>query len=208
MSTAVEPLVYQLKVVLQGISPMIWRRMLVQSNSTIADLHYILQIAMGWTDSHLHRFVIHAKQYEITQVGGLWFSDDPKQVKLSDLGLRVRERFVYEYDFSDNWQHILRVEAILTPETNRSYPTCIGGKRKAPPEDCGGAWAYLALRQQYSVGYVAERLSEILLEDVVEESLEEIRTFYKWLAIDHFDRRRVNHRLRQYATGDEDWMFN
>jgi len=65
MSTAVKPLVYQLKVVLQGISPMIWRRMLVQSDSTIADLHYILQIAMGWTDSHLHRFVIHAKQAEI-----------------------------------------------------------------------------------------------------------------------------------------------
>ncbi len=87
-------------------------------------------------------------QYGIAQVGGIWFSDDRKQVKLADLGLRVRERFVYQYDFEDNWQHLLRVEAILTPETNRSYPTWIGGKRKAPPFDCGGAWADLALRQK------------------------------------------------------------
>ncbi len=117
-------------------------------------------------------------QYGIAQVGGIWFSDDPKQVKLSDLGLRVRERFVYQYDFGDNWQHLLRVEAILTPETNRSYPNCIGGKRSAPPEDCGGAWTFLVQRQQYSVGYVAQRLSEIVLEDALDESKEELRTLY------------------------------
>jgi hypothetical protein len=116
---------------------------------------------MGWTDSHLHHFIIHGKQYGIAQIGGIGFSDDPTQVKLSDLGLRVRERFVYEYDFGDNWQHFLRVEAILTPEPNRQYPVCTGGKRQAPPEDCGGAWAYLALKQPYSAGYVAQRLSEI-----------------------------------------------
>ncbi len=57
MLKPLKPLVYQLKVVLQGISPMIWRRILVHSDSTIADLHYTLQIVMGWTDSHLHRFI-------------------------------------------------------------------------------------------------------------------------------------------------------
>jgi len=208
MLKPLEPLVYQLKVVLQGISPMIWRRILVKSDSTIADLHYTLQIVMGWTDSHLHRFIIHAKEYGIAQMGGIWFSDDPAQVKLSDLDLRVRERFVYEYDFGDNWQHLLRVEAILAFEPNQNYPLCTNGKRKAPPEDCGGAWAYLTQRQQYSVGYVAQRLSEILLEDAIDESLEEIRQLDNWLAIERFDRHEVNHRLRQYASGDKDWMFN
>lgn len=54
MSDSSEPVIYQLKVVLLGISPMSWRRLLVKSDSTIEDLHYILQIAMGWEDIHLH----------------------------------------------------------------------------------------------------------------------------------------------------------
>ena len=59
--TAVPPdeLIYQLKIVLTSISPMIWRRLLVQSATTIAELHYIIQIAMGWEDEHLNRFRKH-----------------------------------------------------------------------------------------------------------------------------------------------------
>ena len=66
MSDSSEPVIYQLKVVLLDISPMIWRRLLIKSNSTIEDLHYTLQIAMGWEEIHLHYFVIHGKQYGIT----------------------------------------------------------------------------------------------------------------------------------------------
>ncbi len=112
MADLYEPVIYQLKVVLLGISQMIWRRLLVHSDSTITYLHYILQIALGWTDSHIHQFIIHGKRYGIAQVGGVWFSDDPKQVKLSDFGFRAPEKFLYEYDFGDNWQHQIRVEAI------------------------------------------------------------------------------------------------
>ena len=57
--------VYQFKVVLRGISPMIWRRLLLRSDHSIADLHYTIQIAMGWSDSHLHRFHIHGKDYGV-----------------------------------------------------------------------------------------------------------------------------------------------
>jgi hypothetical protein len=71
MSDSSEPVIYQLKVVLLGINPMIWRRLLVKSDRTIEDLHYILQIAMGWEDIHLHQFIIHGKQYGITQPGGI-----------------------------------------------------------------------------------------------------------------------------------------
>ncbi|MBV8883014.1 MAG: hypothetical protein JO235_03295 [Chroococcidiopsidaceae cyanobacterium CP_BM_RX_35] len=46
MTNLSELVIYKLKVVLLGISPMIWRRLLVKSDSTIADLHYILQIAL------------------------------------------------------------------------------------------------------------------------------------------------------------------
>jgi len=120
-----ESVIYQLKVVLLGISPMIWRRLKVSSDSTIEDLHYTLQIAMGWSDIHLHHFIIHGKQYGITQPGGIIFSERARVVKLATFEIRVKERFIYEYDFSIHpamgawrywWRHEIRVEAMLTPQ--------------------------------------------------------------------------------------------
>jgi Plasmid pRiA4b ORF-3-like protein len=144
MSDSEQITIYQLKIFILGISPMIWRRIRVRSDTTIADLHYIIQLVMGWTDSHLHRFIIHGKDYGIAQIGGISFSDDPRKVKLADLGWRVKEHFLYEYDFGDNWQHQIRVEKILTFKSNNLEPICISGKRACPPEDCGGAWQFMA----------------------------------------------------------------
>jgi Plasmid pRiA4b ORF-3-like protein len=93
--------VYQLKIALRGISPLIWRRLLVRADTSIAELHHILQLVMGWTNSHLHRFLIHGKEYGSAYEGGLSFDDDPRQIRLRDFRFRLRERFVYEYDFSD-----------------------------------------------------------------------------------------------------------
>jgi hypothetical protein len=149
------PVVYQLRVVLRGVSPLIWRRLLVRSDSTVADLHATLQIALGWSGEHLHRFVIQGRQYR--HDGYI----DPRRVRLAALGLRIRERFLYEYDFTDNWQHDIRIEQVLPLAPGRIYPCCIGGRRAAPPEDCGGPWAFLERRQHYSAGHVARRLLDI-----------------------------------------------
>lgn len=65
--------VYQLKVWIQGMSPMVWRRLLVRSDSTIANLHYTIQIAIGWSDTHLNRFHIHGKDYGVYHIGGMDF---------------------------------------------------------------------------------------------------------------------------------------
>jgi len=92
MSDSPEPINYQLKVVLLGISPMIWRRILVLSDSTIEDLHYTLQISMGWEDIHLHHFIIHGKQYGVTQPGGTTFSTRACEVKLSTFGWQPKEK--------------------------------------------------------------------------------------------------------------------
>ena len=69
--------VYQLRVVLRGVSPLIWRRLLVRSDSTI-DLHATLQLGFGWNDEHLNRFVIHGREYGVAHPGGITFSDDPQ----------------------------------------------------------------------------------------------------------------------------------
>jgi hypothetical protein len=159
--TISEPIVYQLRVVLRGVSPLIWRRLLVRSNSTIAGLHATLQIALGWSDEHLNRFVIHGREYGVSHLGGISFRDDPCQVRLADLGLRVRERFLYEYDLTDGWQHDVRLEQFLPVEQHRSYPRCIAGRRNVPPEDCGGPWALLELRQRHSLLAIADRLYDL-----------------------------------------------
>src|SRR5438477_1061276 len=106
--TITQPVVYQLRVVLRGVSPLIWRRLLVRDDSTIADLHATLQIALGWSDEHLNRFVIHGREYGVGHLGGISFRDDSRRVRLADLGLRLREGVLYEYDFSDVWQDDVR----------------------------------------------------------------------------------------------------
>jgi hypothetical protein len=77
--------IYQLHILLLEISPAIWRRVLVRSDSSVANLHYILQIVMGWEDAHLHRFLVHGKEYGVAKLGGVWFADDPQQVALHSL---------------------------------------------------------------------------------------------------------------------------
>jgi hypothetical protein len=65
MQPAPLPSVYQLRVVVRGVSPLIWRRLLILADTTIADLHAVLQVAFGWTGTHLHRFVVQGREYGI-----------------------------------------------------------------------------------------------------------------------------------------------
>jgi Plasmid pRiA4b ORF-3-like protein len=205
--TITQPVVYQLRVVLRGVSPLIWRRLLVCNDSTIADLHATLQIALDWSDEHLNRFVIHGREYGVSHLGGIAFRADPRQVRLADLGLRVRERFLYEYDFTDGWQHDVRIEQILPLVPGRHYPLCIDGRRRVPPEDCGGPWAFLELRQHYSLLNIADRLYDLAErrlamggEAFVQDQYEDVLQLLRWLEIDRFDRRAVNRRLAELAV--------
>lgn len=199
--------IYQLRVYLRQISPMIWRRLLVRSDSTIADLHYTLQIAMGWDDYHLHQFIIRGKRYGESRMGGMHFSDNPHQVRLDKFQFRLSERFLYEYDFRDNWQHEIRIEKHLQMNSKKSYPICIAGARAAPPEDCGGAWAFMGLKQRYSTLNIAERLIEIIENEAIKDYEEELYEYQYWLKVNEFDRQAANLRLRQYAAGDDAWQW-
>jgi hypothetical protein len=125
--------VYLLHIWIRRISPMIWRRLMVRDESALADLHHTIQIAFGWTDFHLHRFGIHGRNYGVNRVGGLRFSHDARSVRLADFRFRPNEWFLYEYDFGDGWQHMVRVEDRLTMEPRRTYPVCVGGQRAGPP---------------------------------------------------------------------------
>ena len=194
--------VYQLHILLVKISPAIWRRVLVPSDQSLADLHHMPQIVMGWDDTHL----IHGKTHGISREGGLWFRSNPQQIHLSDLHLRLKERFVYEYDFEAFWQHQIRLERILPFSSSKPSLRCVGGARQAPPEGCNGPLAYLEQKQYYSLGHIERRLLEIIEENGrVGEYQEEATTMLFWLQAETFDCSAVNTRLALFAAGDPRW---
>ena len=134
--------IYQLRLVLAGISAIVWRRLLVSSESTIAQLHQYIQACFDWRGEHLHRFRIHGKDYGIAYLGGISFDDNPHAVPLSRFRLHRRESFRYEYDFIANWRVDIRLEEIL-PQDQRILPVCVGGRAAAPGEEYAGVLAYL-----------------------------------------------------------------
>src|ERR1700752_3450903 len=136
-----QPEAYYVHVWIRGIRPMLWRRFLLRSDSTLADLHAVLQIGFDWTDFHLHRFRIRKKDYAVPRRCGLG-CHDARQIKVGQLHFRINERFLYEYDFGDLWQHQVRIEKRSEIGTSRSYPVCVGGQLAGPP---GGLWGTASL---------------------------------------------------------------
>lgn len=138
--------VYQLKITLRDSKPPIWRRFQVRSNTSLSRLHDILQMVMGWTDSHLHEFVIREMRYGSPDMewDPLERPKDERRVRLGQLVTREHDRLTYEYDFGDGWAHDIVVEKILPPEPDVPYPRCVAGRRACPPEDVGGISGYAA----------------------------------------------------------------
>ncbi len=208
--------IYQLRVVLRGISPLIWRRVLVRSETTLAQLHTILQILFAWSDEHLHSFHIHGREYGSSGAS-------THDIRLHDLRLHRGERFRYMYDFGAYWECDIRLEALLPRTTRHEYPTCTGGKRAAPPEDCRGAWGYLERLDQHrlyppleAMGVVAEAITTLLEADPqtsVREALGDLDAFreavdcldaYEQFQPDRFDRRAINAQLHSRVWHGEE----
>jgi hypothetical protein len=157
--------VYQFKVTLRGIRSPIWRRFQVYSDISFYGLHRIIQQVMGWFGGHLYLF----------DLGGLIVSDaetlasgwgdgiDETQ-RIQKYINSVGQKFRYEYDFGDSWEHGLLLEKILPAEPGVHYPRCLKGKRVCPPEDCGGVWGY-----------------EELLEAMADENHPEREMYIDWL---------------------------
>jgi len=140
-------MIYQLKITLLGIEPPIWRQ-IETPDVTLAELHELIQTAMGWTNSHLHQFEIDGGRYvdewllqddfddnDAMGYSGVWLSDfiNPDQPTLS---LR------YEYDFGDGWEHSVELEQVKSAAPGVRYPRCTAGARACPPEDVGGIYGY------------------------------------------------------------------
>jgi hypothetical protein len=177
--------VYQLKVSLRGAKPPIWRRLLVPADISLARLHATILSAFGWHGGHMHVFE--------TAYGDFGRADRELghradgSVTLEQVAPEVKDKMRYTYDFGDDWVHDILVEKVLDPAPSTAYPRCTGGKRAAPPDDCGGIWGY-------------EELVEVLADPAHPEHEERL----EWLGLadasqftpDTFDMEEVNRRLR------------
>jgi hypothetical protein len=135
--------IYQFRITLRDIQPPIWRRLQVPSTITLAQLHAIIQDAMGWQDYHLYKFTICGEHFEEPDPEAE--GKDATRVKLRDLSIEVSETFEYVYDFGDDWHHDVILEDRVHPDAEAEYPLCVDGARACPPEDCGGAGGYTQL---------------------------------------------------------------
>lgn len=145
-TTTASSQVFQLKVTLQEVEPPVWRRLLVPGGLTLAQLHRVLNEAMGWTDSHLHVFKAGDRHFgdpRADDAGELGFEDE-RRMTLERLGALL-DFLVYAYDFGDGWEHTVLVEQVVEPDAREHYPLCTAGARACPPEDCGGPHAYADL---------------------------------------------------------------
>jgi hypothetical protein len=210
------PDIYQLRIVLRGISPLIWRRLLVRSDITLAQLHLILQLSFAWSNEHLNHFHIFGKDYGSDGA-------DTRHVTLNAFGFQQGERFRYVYNYYAQWQCDLRLEATLPLDPRRFYPVCTGGQRPAPPEHVHDAWSYLELLDAHRYpSWEALRVladaAQVVLDAPAHVSIREaigdldpIREamarldLYRQLQPSAFTRRHLNTQLRARTwTGDQE----
>ena len=137
-----DALVYRLKVTLRNIRPPIWRRIEVPRDISLYQLHRILQIVMGWTDSHLHQFQRGRTTYGTSDPEFGIQSVNERRTLLGEVLRKPKDRMVYEYDFGDSWEHDVVLEAIGEADPGVDYPTVLAGARACPPEDVGGFPGY------------------------------------------------------------------
>ena len=148
-----DPVTLRVRVDLAGTRPPVWRRLELASDLFLDDVHEIIQAAFGWTDSHLHRFGCGPTYYSReTEYYLCPFSVDEgeegvpeDQVRLDEVLVEVGDKLFYAYDFGDDWQHVIRLEAVLAREESAPRAICTGGRQPGPAEDCGGISGYALL---------------------------------------------------------------
>lgn len=134
---------YQLKITIQEIRPPIWRRVRLPGRMSVEALHRVIQIAFGWTNSHLHEFRIGETSYGQPDEPSELEMLDERRVSVADAIEKKTKRFLYTYDFGDDWRHEVVVEKVEPAGPGEDRAACLGGKRHGPPDDCGGPWGYV-----------------------------------------------------------------
>ncbi len=140
------PSVHTLRIELLYVEPTVWRRFVVPSETKLPKFNRMLEAAMGWEGYHLHMFEIADLRFGVLDEDDDDVIDE-RRITVKQLLPRVGSQVRWAYDFGDNWQHDVVVEAVEEPSPDARYPICTGGERACPPEDCGGVGGYEELRE-------------------------------------------------------------
>jgi hypothetical protein len=170
-----EVVTYRVRIDLAGTKPPLWRRLELASDLRLDAVHDIIQGAFGWTDSHLHRFASGPEMYSRDAEQYLCPFDVEEgepgvpegKVRLDEVLSKVGDRLYYAYDFGDDWEHVLKLEAVRPRGESAPLVTCIGGRRPGPPEDCGGVGMYELITAAADPGHRDHA-----------EAMAELRSFY------------------------------
>ncbi|MGW3545300.1 plasmid pRiA4b ORF-3 family protein [Nocardia niigatensis] len=141
-----QAMTYRVRIDLADTEPPVWRRLELSSELFLDELHAAIQAAFGWTDSHLHQFGSGPTYYDRrTEYYLCAFQADEgepgipeEQVRLDEVLVNVGDILYYLYDFGDDWQHLIELEAVSPREPGAARAVCTDGRRPGPPEDCGG----------------------------------------------------------------------
>lgn len=144
--------IFQVKIALNGSAPPIWRKILISNTMNLYAFHQAVQIAMGWTDSHLHQFIDSKSRYGIIDPDFNFDDDllDELDFKVKDILKFEGDSILYEYDFGDDWEHSIILEKIQPYDKEKPLPFCITGRKGCPPEDVGGIWGYKDFLKKWS----------------------------------------------------------
>jgi hypothetical protein len=134
-----------LRIELEGVEPLIWRRVAVRTTMSLMDVHRVVQAAMGWLDCHLWHFEAGDRRYSMRVPSEPEWNeryDDAGRITLAAVLAGDVRRMNYVYDMGDYWEHAIIVEKAGAPLPGVRYPQFLGGERRCPPEDCGGVPGY------------------------------------------------------------------
>lgn len=167
-------MLFQFKIQLKNVTdPTVWRRITVPDNFSFYKFHLAIQAVFDWDNYHLFQFSprgygtwpvisIPEPEYDDINAGERL---DAKKTKLKDIFIREKQKYIYIYDFGDDWKHEITLEKITDADQKKA--SCIAGKGACPPEDCGGPWGYEELKEK--------------LSDPADPEYEEIK---EWLGMD------------------------
>jgi len=137
-------LVARLKVTLSDVEPQVLRRFDVPLKIKLSCLQEVIQVAMGWSDSHLYEFRAGCvgcgvPDPEYDDDGPLPANKTGLLDVLEDVGTKAID---YIYDFGDNWHPVIKIEKINDAIPRAAYPRLVRAIGACPPEDVGGFPGY------------------------------------------------------------------
>ncbi len=198
-----EPSLLTLTIELRGSKPRIWRRLALPGDLSLDAVHVLFQAAMGWSDSHLHRFQPGTGQrlqepYFITEFDEEEGDEGVREdaVRLDQVLREPKDQLTYLYDFGDGWEHRVTLESMAPLTAVNADPVCLGGARSCPPEDVGGIGGHHQVASWLRAGAPV---------DDVPEPFQDAEHAHDWLPVgydpDEFDADETTAAMRRWATG-------